>query len=222
MQTEEEILNLVEEDPTTSTWEIARQVQVSQHKVWKTFRENQLYPFHVQRIQALQPEDHPRRVQFCEWLLQQQRHDDNFTKTILVLDEALFTRNGMNNSRNTHVWSYENHHAVKRANFQHRFSVNVWAAIVNGILVGPYVLPDRLTGERYLQFLQDNLPGLLEDVPLHIRQNMWLLQDGAPAHFSLEVREFLNNTFPNRWVGRGEPVAWPPRSPDLNPCDFFL
>ena len=25
-----------------------------------------------------------------------------------------------------------------------------------------------------------------------------------------------------RWIGRGGPVPWPPRSPDLNPLDFFL
>ncbi|GBN74260.1 hypothetical protein AVEN_73201-1 [Araneus ventricosus] len=25
-----------------------------------------------------------------------------------------------------------------------------------------------------------------------------------------------------RWIGRGGPVAWPPRSPDLNPLDFFF
>ncbi|KOC59408.1 hypothetical protein WH47_11037, partial [Habropoda laboriosa] len=25
-----------------------------------------------------------------------------------------------------------------------------------------------------------------------------------------------------RWIGRGGPVAWPPRSPDLNPLDYFL
>jgi hypothetical protein len=28
--------------------------------------------------------------------------------------------------------------------------------------------------------------------------------------------------FPDRWLGRGSPVSWPARSPDLNPLDFFL
>ncbi|KAJ4448366.1 hypothetical protein ANN_10382, partial [Periplaneta americana] len=29
--------------------------------------------------------------------------------------------------------------------------------------------------------------------------------------------------FPDRWIGtRGGPNAWPPRSPDLNPLDFYL
>ena len=47
------------------------------------------------------------------------------------------------------------------------------------------------------------------------------MHDGAPAHFSHEVRAFLNETFPDCWIGRG-PTAWPPRSPDLAPLDFFL
>ena len=28
--------------------------------------------------------------------------------------------------------------------------------------------------------------------------------------------------FSRRWIGRGGPVAWPARSPDLTPLDFFL
>ncbi|KAJ4434494.1 hypothetical protein ANN_23056 [Periplaneta americana] len=36
------------------------------------------------------------------------------------------------------------------------------------------------------------------------------------------VRNRLNATFPDRWIGRGGPVLWPPRSPDLSPLDFFL
>ena len=55
-----------------------------------------------------------------------------------------------------------------------------------------------------------------------IRRVMWLLHDGAPAHFAVNVRTHLNRVFPGRWIGRGGPVAWPARSPDLNPCDFWL
>jgi len=42
-----------------------------------------------------------------------------------------------------------------------------------------------------------------------------------------DVRRFLNESVPQRWIGRigKEDLAlqfWPPRSPDLIPCDFFL
>lgn len=51
---------------------------------------------------------------------------------------------------------------------------------------------------------------------------MWLQHDGAPAHNAADVRQFLQETFPNKWIGRGGPVAWPARSPDITSCDFFL
>lgn len=36
------------------------------------------------------------------------------------------------------------------------------------------------------------------------------------------MRNFLNETFPERWIGRRGAIEWPPRSPDLTPLDFFL
>jgi hypothetical protein len=44
----------------------------------------------------------------------------------------------------------------------------------------------------------------------------------APAPVSRGVRNVLNNTYHDRWIGRGGLTAWPPRSPDLNPLDFRL
>ncbi len=84
------------------------------------------------------------------------------------------------------------------------------------------MLLQRLDGVTYLAFLQDALPDLLEDVPLATRQQMWFQHDGAPGHFALPVRTFLNEHFPQQLIGRGGPVAWPARSPDLNLLDFFL
>ncbi|CAH1966697.1 unnamed protein product [Acanthoscelides obtectus] len=150
--------NRVDENPSTSTRDLAREVQVSKTKVWQTLREEGLYPFHVQRVQALQPDDFPARVRFCEWLVHQHDNNPDFLKCILVTDESTFTRNGVNNFRNTHVWSVENPHAVRRAHFQQTFSVNVWAGMVNGMLIGPFILPNRLDGMQYLDFLRNILP----------------------------------------------------------------
>ncbi|GBN98620.1 hypothetical protein AVEN_272953-1 [Araneus ventricosus] len=47
-------------------------------------------------------------------------------------------------------------------------------------------------------------------------------QDGAPPHYGNIVREFLDATFPQRWIGRGAAMAWPPRSPDITPLDFYV
>jgi hypothetical protein len=49
------------------------------------------------------------------------------------------------------------------------------------------------------------------------------MHDGAPAYFSRAVRDFLSNTYLDRWIGRGGPTAGPPRPPDLTPpLDVYL
>ena len=48
------------------------------------------------------------------------------------------------------------------------------------------------------------------------------MQDGAPPHFSCFVPDVLNERFPDAWIGRGGPIPWPPRSPDLSPLHFSL
>ncbi|KZC07320.1 hypothetical protein WN55_07731 [Dufourea novaeangliae] len=51
---------------------------------------------------------------------------------------------------------------------------------------------------------------------------MWLQHDGCPARYARRVRDALNEFYPNKWIGRGGLVSWPPRSPDLTPLDIFL
>jgi len=47
----------------------------------------------------------------------------------------------------------------------------------------------------------------------------------SPAHFHSEVRQYLKTVLPGRWIGRASEnnqplMLWPPRSPDITPCDF--
>ena len=48
------------------------------------------------------------------------------------------------------------------------------------------------------------------------------MQDGAPAHRTLPVRNRMQGLFGNRVVGMGHQIDWPARSPDLSPLDFYL
>jgi hypothetical protein len=48
------------------------------------------------------------------------------------------------------------------------------------------------------------------------------MHGGAPPHFLRIVRQHLTQTYGEQWIGRGSPVSWPARSPDLNPLDFWL
>jgi hypothetical protein len=62
------------------------------------------------------------------------------------------------------------------------------------------------------------MPILEEEDP----DDMLFQQDGAPPHFHKEVTDFLNRQLPDKWFGKGGPVTWPPRSPDLAPLNLFF
>ena len=51
---------------------------------------------------------------------------------------------------------------------------------------------------------------------------LYFQQDGAQPHYSHVARGYLDEIFPQRWIGRRGPVEWPARSPDLTPPDFWL
>ena len=103
-----------------------------------------------------------------------------------------------------------------------RFSLNVWMGVINDNLIGPHFLPNTLNGKVYENFLREHVFELLEDVPLEIRRGMRYQHDGCPAHFRITVREWLNMNFPDRWIGRGGPIPWPARCPDLTPMDYYV
>ena len=46
--------------------------------------------------------------------------------------------------------------------------------------------------------------------------------DGAPPHYALCSRQVMNEIFDEKWIGRGDHVAWPPRSPDLTSPDTWF
>ncbi|GFX14995.1 uncharacterized protein TNCV_4897631 [Trichonephila clavipes] len=127
--------------------------------------------------------------------------------SVLFTDEASFSREGIFNTPNSHSWAAANPHVTRTRAAQDRFLVNVWAGILGDHLIEPYILPDRLTGPRYQIFLEQVLAELLDSahVTAATRTSMGFQQDGAPAHFSISVRNHLDATCGERWIGRGGP-----------------
>ncbi|CAH2107923.1 unnamed protein product [Euphydryas editha] len=139
-----EILEFLEADPAASTNDAARRRNVSQYFAWRVIHNEGKYPFHFHRVQELTESDKPARVNFCNWLLAER-------PTILWTDEATSCRVGLFNTRNEHLWCYENPHEPRPHNYQHRFSVNFWAGIVNSTLLGPVFL-DRFMVKHIYSF----------------------------------------------------------------------
>ena len=157
--------------------------------MWRTLDEEDLYPYHDQRVQHLETGDHAQRMDLCNWI---NAHPE-LLSVILFSDEASFTRDGVNNSRNVHTWSHDNPHETSVTNFQRRFTVNVWCGVLGNKLIEPFVFDNNLTGNAYEVFLRNKLSGLLEDIPSMIRSQIYLCSRLIPECRSTILR--------HRWAG---------------------
>ncbi|GFX25421.1 transposable element Tcb1 transposase [Trichonephila clavipes] len=63
---------------------------------------------------------------------------------------------------------------------------------------------------------------VLQSVVAVANENVWLMYDGVPTHFSIPVRNHLHDTYFGRWIRRDGPVSWTLRFLDLNLNDFFF
>jgi len=208
---------MVQRSPRLSTRRIAFHIGVSCMQVWRTLHEENLHPDHDHGVH-LEPGDPAQHMDLCHWII---AHPQLLSVIFSPMRRPL-PRDSLNNSQNVYTWSHDNPHETSVTKFQRRFSVNVWCGLLGNKLIGPFVFDDHLTGNTYEVFLRNELPGLLEDILLMIRNQMYFQHAGAPPHYTRHVREYLNKSFPNRLLGRGGPIAWPPRSPDLTPLDYYL
>lgn len=111
--------------------------------------------------------------------------------------------------------------------------VMVACGIWSGGIIGPFFFDDTLicshenehklttvNKESYMDMLENHFWPAYQAIPeLH---GGYFMHDGAPSHTSGVVTTWMDNHFENRWLGLDGPIAWPPRSPDLTPLDFFL
>ena len=98
-------------------------------------------------------------VNFCMRFLHRCVEEPQFPRQILFTDECRFT---VLNSRVSHVWMTKTLHAQHAHGSQQRFGINVCTGIVDGRLIGAYLLPPSLPAT--LIFLQEVLGELSKEV----------------------------------------------------------
>ena len=179
-------------------------------------------PYKLQLVQAITDNDKRTREQFCVDM-QEKLEEDEFLERLVFSDEATFHTNGKVNKHNVRIWGEENPHATVEHE-RDSPKVNVFCAISKNRLYGPLFFEGNVTGDVYLEMLQN---WLMDELIAHEHEDFIFQQDGAPPHWKLTVRAYLNDNMRERWIGRAGVkdsvlLKWPPRSPDLTPCDFFL
>ena len=169
--------------------------------------------FKLQLVQHLKDTDKPLPRDFCI-AIQQKMEDDGFDDRLDFNDEATFHVNGKVNKHNTRIWGTENPHEVLE---HQRYSpkVTVFCAMSKKAVYGPFLF-ERATGngETYLDMLENWLMDKLSEKE---SGDFIFQQHGAPPHWDLRVRQFLNTKLPDRWIERSgqndhDLMSWPPRS----------
>ena len=192
----EEVLHRVDKAAGISTRIIACDVSSYQLRVWCTFQAGKLHSYHLQRVQSLQPEDYPRRLEFDSWYLDKYNQNSAFPSSILFTNETTFCREEIFNQHNMLEWSDTNPRGWKPTCCPSIFFSKL--EIISYQLIGSFLSPSVLDGEIYHIFLQKVLPKLLEKVPTYIWHAMRFQKYGALVHFAKVVRDYLNNMFPQQ------------------------
>lgn len=226
------ILGTVAQNPQTSTRQNSAQNNIPRSTVRRVLKRHKFHPWKPSCHQELFLEDFDRRIHFCETINAKKAQDPAFLKHICFTDEATFWLNGHVNRSNVRYWAEENPHILFETQTQYPQKLNVWCGIFGDHIIGPFFIDGTLDGDKYLQLLEEAIdPRITEIVetdvtllgdPVYDENKITFQHDGCPAHFSHQVTQYLNHNYPLRWIGRGGPILWPPRSPDLTPLDFFL
>lgn len=214
------VLNTVRENPRISCRR--NTLGISKSSFNRIIRKNiNWYPFkmHV-RHQLLEGDFHRRRV-FADFLVQK---PPVFINNIVIGDEAAFALNGSVNRQNVRSYSPKgNPPAFNYEKSIRQEKLSVWVGMCgNGNLIGPFFYDNNLNGNTYLNMLNEQIIPEITRIYGCNSHRVWWFQDGAPAHRTRIVTQRLRDFFGARVVALSHAVEWPPRSPDLTPCDFFL
>ncbi|XP_051155172.1 uncharacterized protein LOC127277823 [Leptopilina boulardi] len=220
----ERILELAAANPELGIRRMAAQLNLSYYAVQRTLKMERWHAYHPTRVQNLHPGDTAHRLRFCRWIVAENRRDPNFLFRILFTDESRFGNDGIWNFKNFHYWAPINPHMTSVRGFQHRFTINVWAGLIGDRLIGPFNFRGILTGARYNRHMLQQVTRRLRNAGFTDEEirHIWYQHDNAPTHTHRMNQAWLQRRFRNRFIGRGSRVPWPPRSPDLNPLDYFF
>lgn len=107
-------------------------------------------------------------------------------------------------------------------NTVHPENVMAWVGIIDQQVIGPFFFDDYVNQYTYAQMIEEYVLPELENRGIDPKTVIYM-HDGAPPHRPIFIQELLNRHFLG-FIGFGQDAIlnWPPRSPDLNPLDFFL
>ena len=213
-QTKIKLETMVNEFPNLSIRKAASAVGVSPTLIYHVLHDDMhLKPYKYQTWHKLEVHDHEPRLKFAQWFLAKPPATKNF---FIFSDEAYFSLTLPLNKQNNRTWADSNpYNGIELP--LHDEKVLVWCAISAERIFGPYFFSESVNQHNYLEMIQTFFwPKLLRTSNY---QKYYFQQDGATPHTANSVQEWLKSKFSDKFLHK---KMWPPRSPDLNPCDYYL
>ena len=174
-------------------------------------------PYRSAHVQALTPEIRERRESACIRFLEQ---GENWQRRVIWSDEKWFCLIPHPNRKNEVFWSVENPHNLEEVRVQGASKVMAWAGFVDGRFLPIHWFEGSVNGESYNKLLKEKVwPSVRSKAS---RKGYWFMQDGATPHTTANSLFYLKDKFSARVVSNKTDFPWPPKSPDLNPLDFYF
>ena len=208
-----QLKEMVTENPSLSTRKAASALQCSQTLIVTVLHDDlHLKPFKFHSWHVIEEHDYAKRLAFAEWFLSLRKSTEQF---MIFSDEAYFYLTLPNNKQNNRYWDVSSNGFGIEVPLNDQ-KVLVWCAISATRTFGPYFFEGTVNSTNYLEMIRTFfIPKV--DKTQHYGKS-YFQQDGATAHTATAVQTYLTERFEGRFIDKSK---WPPRSPDLNPCDFF-
>lgn len=214
----QKILSNIANNPHHSIRTISQKIRVSKSSVQRILSKSKIKPYKPTTCQWQHDGDNEKRLHFCQEIVNKIQQNPALLRMLILSDECNFYLSGKINSQNSRFWSKDNPHWRVGSKCSTTRYLTVWAAIGWNGVVGINISDQNMNAARYSHEILDSI------VVPYFRRNptFYFQQDGASAHYAMNVRRILDAHLPNRWLGRRGPTEWPARSPDLTPCDYWL
>ena len=212
--TKKRLEKMVADFPSLSIRKAASAIGVSPTLTYSIYTDDlhlSAYKFHIWH--KLEDKDYEKRAKFAQWFLNQPSSTLDY---MIFSDEAYFYLTLPVNKQNNRIWSKESPlNGVEKPLRDEK--IMVWCAISVKRVFGPFFFSDYVNSRNYLEMLKTFFwPKILNTAEY---KKYHFQQDGARPHTATAVQTWLTSRFGPKFITKEK---WPPRSPDLNPCDFFL
>lgn len=210
---------LISEDPGVPLRKLSTTLGVSEATMRRIAEKDLRYTSYVLKVrQMLSEAAKVKRVARCNLLLCSLKHEAA-GRLRFFSDEKIFTVDAKVNRRNDRWLAHDPEDVPVVARTKFPASVHVLSVVSSeGDVMPPHFFKkgETITMDVYLQILRTVVKPWMETVASgrpYIFQ-----QDGAPAHTSHLVQNWLSDNVDAFWSKE----FWPPNSPDLNPLDYYV